>query len=201
MGRLRPYELDGPLRDALQALIDGGLTLPFAGTVYRVMRLKYSSPEDAINGAGAARWGGRWNPPGLPTFYASTTYDVAHREVAAAAKYYGASVANELPRVEAAFDVRLARTLDLSTRRALRQMRLTQKSLRAVDWRAANDGGHEALTQAIGRLAAALELEGLIIPSAVIRGGRDIVVFPRLLTVGSRIRAEGLRKRRGVFSH
>jgi len=38
--------------------------------------------------------------------------DVAHREVAAAAKYYGASVANELPRVEAAFDVRLARTLD-----------------------------------------------------------------------------------------
>ena len=144
---------------------------------------------------------GRWNPPGLATFYASTTYDVAHKEVRAAAKYYGASVTSALPRVEAAFDVQLARTLDLSTRRALRQMRLTQKSLRAVDWRAANDGGHEALTQAIGRLASALDLEGLIVPSAVIRGGRNIVVFPRLLTAGSRIRAKGLRKLRGVFSH
>ena len=200
MGRLRPYELEGPLRDALRALIDRGLTLPFAGTVYRVMRLEYSSPEDAISGAGAARWGGRWNPPGLPAFYASTTYDVAHKEVAAAAGYYRARVTNELPRVEAAFDVRLARTLDLSTRRALRQMRLTQKSLRAVDWRAANDGGQEALTQAVGRLAAALELEGLVVPSAGIRGGRNIVVFPRLLMAGSRIRARGLEKLGGLFS-
>jgi len=65
--------------------------------------------------------------------------------------------------VEAAFDVRPGKTLDLSTRRALRQMRLTQKSLPAVDWRAPNDRGQEALTQAIGRLAAALDVEGLIV--------------------------------------
>jgi len=201
MGRLRPYELDGPLRDALQALIARGLVLPFEGTAYRAMRLEYSSPDDAISGAGAATWGGRWNPPGLATFYASTTYEVAHKEVATAAKYYGASITNELPRVEAAFDVRLAKTLDLSTRRALRQMRLTQKSLRAVDWRAANDRGHEALTQAIGRLAAALDIEGLIVPSAEVRGGRNLVAFPRLLTPGSRIRGRGLERLRGFLSH
>src|SRR5207248_3877323 len=104
MGRLRAYELEGPLRDALHALVERGLTLPFAGTVYRVLRLEHSSPEDAISGAGAATWGGRWNPPGLATFYASTTYEGAHKEVAAAAKYYGASITNNLPRVEAAFD-------------------------------------------------------------------------------------------------
>src|SRR6266851_564146 len=106
MGRLRPYELEAPLRDALRTLIARGLLLPFAGTVYRAMRLKYSSPQDAISGVGAAAWGGRWNPLGLATFYASTTYEVAHKEVATAAKYYGASITNELPRVEAAFDVR-----------------------------------------------------------------------------------------------
>lgn len=201
MGRLRAYELEGPLRDALHALVERGLTLSFAGTVYRVMRLEYSSPEDAVSGSGAARWGGRWNPPGLATFYASTTYDVAHKEVRAAAKYYGASVTSELPRVEAAFDVQLARTLDLSTRRALRQMRLTQKSLRAVDWRAANARGQEALTQAIGRLAAMLALEGLIVPSVGVRGGRNLVAFPRLLTPGSHIRARGLETLRGLVSH
>ena len=201
MGRLRPYELEGPLRDALQALVERGLTLPFAGTVYRVMRLEYSSPEDAVSGAGAARWGGRWNPPGLATFYASTTYDVAHKEVAATVEYYPARVTNELPRVEAAFDVQLARTLDLSTRRALRQMRLTQKSLRAVDWRAANARGQEALTQAIGRLAAMLALEGLIVPSVGVRGGRNLVAFSRLLTPGSHIRARGLETLRGLVSH
>src|SRR2546427_558028 len=146
MGRLHPYELEAPLRDALRTLIVRGLLLPFTGTVYRAMRLKYASPEEAISGAGAATWGGRWNPPGLATFYASTTYEVAHAEVVIAAKYYGASITNELPRVEAAFDVRLTRTFDLSSRRVLRQMRLTQKSLRAVDWRAANGGGHEPLT-------------------------------------------------------
>jgi len=200
MGRLRPYELEAPLRDALRTLIARGL-LPFAGTVYRAMRLKYSSPDDAISGAGAANWGGRWNPPGLATFYASTTYEVAHKEVAAAAKYYGASVIKELPRVEAAFDVRLARTLDLSARRALRYLRLTQKSLRAVDWRAANDRGHEALTQAIGRLAAALDVEGLIVPSAEIRGGRNLVVFPGVLMRGGRLEARGLERLRGLLWH
>src|SRR5262249_10528091 len=39
---------------------------------------------------------------------------------------------------------KLTSTLDLSTRRALRHMRPTQKSLRAVDWRAANDPGSRA---------------------------------------------------------
>ena len=185
----------------MQALIASGLMLPFEGTVYRAMRLEYSSPENAVSGDGAARWGGRWNPPGLPTFYASTTYEVAHREMAAAGKYYGASVTTELPRVEAAFDVRLAKTLDLSTRAALRQMRVTQKSLRAVDWRKANDGGHEALTQAIGRLAAALGVQGLIVPSAEIRGGRNLIVFPGHLAPGSHIQPMGLDKLRGLFSH
>lgn len=201
MRRLRPYELDGPLREALRTLIARGLTLPFEGIVYRVMRLKYSSPDEAVSGAGAAKWGGRWNPPGIATFYASTTYAVAHEEVAAVAKYYRVSVTDELPRVEAAFDVQLARTLDLSARRALRQMGVTQKSLRAVDWRAANDGGHEALTQAIGRLTSTLEVEGLIVPSAEVRGGRNLVVFPRLLMPGSRLRARGLEPPGRGMSH
>ena len=201
MRRIRPYELDGPLRDALLALIARGQMLPFEGTVYRAMRLEYSSPEDAASGAGASRWGGRWNPPGLRTFYASTTYEVANKEVTAAGKYYGAGVTTELPRVEAAFDVRLAKTLDLSTRPALRQMHLTQKSVRAVDWRQANEGGHEALTQAIGRLAAALRLQGLIVPSAEIRGGRNLVAFPGHLARGSHIQPMGLDKLRGLFSH
>src|SRR5207248_2318829 len=36
---------------------------------------------------GGRNWGaGHWNPPGLQTFYAATTYDLAHNEAAATAK-------------------------------------------------------------------------------------------------------------------
>jgi Protein of unknown function (DUF2384) len=46
MGRLRPYEREAPLREALQTLIARGLVVPFAGTVYRAMRLKYSTKQN-----------------------------------------------------------------------------------------------------------------------------------------------------------
>ena len=48
------------------------------------------------------------------------------------------------------------------------------------------------LSQALGRLAWALGLEGLLVPSAVVRRGLNLVVFPENLRPSSRLEARGI---------
>lgn len=55
-------------------------------------------------------------------------------------------------------------------------------ALLGEDWRAANDKGEEALTQAIGWLARAGGWEGLLVPSLAHRQGTNLIVFPGNLT-------------------
>jgi RES domain-containing protein len=169
------------------------LTLPFEGVVFRSMGLRYANEEDATSGAGASLYGGRWNPVGLATFYASLSIELAGAEALATSRYYRTDPARTLPRVDAAFDVRLQRVLDLTERRVRRRLRVTITALKTLDWRAANNRGEEALTQAIGRCAAAVGFEALIVPSSEVPRGRNLVAFPAELRKGSRIRPRGLK--------
>jgi hypothetical protein len=46
------------------------------------------------------------------------------------------------------------------------------------DWRKLQDAGQEAISQAVGRAAWTLGLEGLMVPSACRADGVNLVVFP-----------------------
>lgn len=43
--------------------------------------VKTDSAASALSGEGARRWGGRWNPPGMPALYASDSLALAMLEV------------------------------------------------------------------------------------------------------------------------
>jgi len=51
---------------------------PFAGTVYRAHNPRWSFAP--ASGAGAAKHGGRFNRPGLPALYTSSSYELAITE-------------------------------------------------------------------------------------------------------------------------
>jgi hypothetical protein len=51
-------------------------------------------------------------------------------------------------------------------------------------WRQDQHAGREALTQAIGRLARATDVQGIIFPSARVSRGRNLVLFPDRLELG-----------------
>lgn len=46
---------------------------------YRLVKEEYAS--DAFSGAGAEKWGGRWNPPGIKTVYLSSSKALATLEL------------------------------------------------------------------------------------------------------------------------
>jgi len=71
----------------------------------------------------------------------------------------------------------------------LKALSLKKTDLTTCDWDAAQTAGDEALTQAVGRAAFETLAEGLIAPSARLKGGRNIVVFPTHLKPGSSITA------------
>lgn len=57
------------------------------------------------------------------------------------------------------------------------------------DWRALQNRGSESISQAVGRAAYKVGLEGLLVPSLAAPGGGNLVAFPDRLRPGSRIRA------------
>ena len=56
------------------------------------------------------------------------------------------------------------------------------------DWRRLQDKGHEALTQAIGRMIHEAGIEAMLVPSAATRNGSGIVIFPDNLTKKSSLK-------------
>ena len=188
---LKAYPHSGVLDRALAKSL--GLALPFEGVVFRSMGLRYANQEDASSGAGPRLYGGRWNPIGLATFYASFSIELAGAEALAISRYYGTDPARTLPRVDAAFGVKLQRLLDLTDRKVRRRLGVTLTELRTSNWRAKNDRGEEDLTQAVGRCSAETGFEGLIVPSSEMIRGSNLVVFVRQLLRGSHVRGRGLK--------
>ena len=56
------------------------------------------------------------------------------------------------------------------------------------------DKGREALAQALGRIAFQEGLEGLLVPSAQARKGKNLVMFPENLQKGSSLAIQNADK-------
>jgi RES domain-containing protein len=151
----------------------------WSGVVYRSASISYASRDDLLTGAGARHAGARWNPPkSVATVYTSLEPGTAIEEALAHHRYYALPVETALPRVLVSIRAALQRVLNLTSQRALRVLGISRRQLLEEDWRARNQQGKEALTQAIGRLAWVAEWEGMLVPSSGHPGGVNLIIFP-----------------------
>jgi RES domain-containing protein len=158
----------------------------WSGIIFRSAAIARASAEDLISGRGAEIAGGRWNPPGLRTLYASLNPGLSVDEsLGAVLRGYGFAPEELHPRVLAGIEVGLEAVLILDPAKGFPEW-LDYNRMLKVDWRAENREGRETASQALGRAVAARG-EALIIGSAV-RTGMNIALFPDSLRPGSSIR-------------
>lgn len=150
--------------------------IPWTGELFRFQTVDYPASKDILSGKGAALRGGRWNPPGLPTIYGSTTDTTALEECKANDRYYG--VVTKGPRLLVAIHARLSRVLDLTNPDIRRALDITLAQLAAEDWRKLQAAGRPSLTQVLGRAVAGTGGSGLISRSAALRRGLTVAIFP-----------------------
>lgn len=163
--------------------------IAWSGIGYRSASTKYANSKDITTGMGSMKSGGRWNPlRSFPTVYLSCELDTAFKESFAHLSYFGFEPHMALPRTFAAVQLRLHRILDLTDGNVLKSLRVSRRSLLKQDWRRIQDGGREALSQAIGRLAQELGYEGILAPSAAAQRGTNLVYFPGSLLTTSRVK-------------
>jgi len=164
------------------------LAAAFAETVYRSSTPKYANDADLLTGEGSKRIGGRWNPIGVAAVYASLTPETAMAETLAHNRYYGIPIADAMPRTFVAVTTDLRAVLDFRLGTVRQRIRVSLDRVLTVDWRKDVRAGREPITQAIGRAASEIGLEGLIVPSAVDPNGHNLLVFPENLLSGSEVR-------------
>lgn len=165
------------------------LARPWRGPIYRSVTPRYAQGSDLLSGAGARRYGGRWNAPGTAAVYGSLDPETAMAEALSHYRYYHIPEQAAMPRLFAALEVELAEVLDLRDAALRRRLRLGLRELTGADWRAALEAGMRTLSQQLGSAAAEAGFEGLLVPSLARVGGSNLVVFPGAMRKSSRIRA------------
>ena len=150
----------------------------WSGIGYRSASPRYTIGPDLISGVGSRRYGARWNPKGgFAAIYVSLDLETAMLETIAYHRYYGIPVHRALPRTFVALELELGAILRMDDADVQSRLGLAVDQLRG-DWRKLQDAGQEAVTQAAGRAAWTLGLEGLMVPSAWRADGVNLVVFP-----------------------
>lgn len=183
---LRPHPESSRLRTKLAGCLS--YAGPWVGIAYRIVPYRFATRGDLLTGVGSRRFGGRWNPRGaFEATYLSPDLNTAMAEVYGRATRSGLTAAELTPRVLVAVDVQLRLVLDLTSGPLRRRLRLSADRMKNEPWQDLQALGREALTQALGRVAWELELEGLLVPSAASPSGVNLVVFPGRLGGASRV--------------
>ena len=165
------------------------LLRPWQGVAYRVTTLDYPSPKSILLGQGSFLHGGRWNAIGsFRAVYGSTADTVAVAESRATADYANISLPFATPRLLVAIELALQAVLDLTRASIRERLSITSNELRAEDWRKVQEEGRESFTQVIGRAVFSNEGEGLLVPSARVPVGVNVVYFPESRDAASRVR-------------
>lgn len=177
--------------NARLAAIGAGLDSVFSGELFRFINPTYSKAADIVDGGGALYAAGRWNTQGAARLsYTAEAPHTALSEALAHVNYYSLPLAKALPRVLVALKLKAKRVLDLRDGKVRKALRLSEGTIRKLDWRAENQTGNEAITQAWGRAFAAAGFEAVIVPSAADAAGANVLVYPENLLPGSRFGVE-----------
>lgn len=132
-----------------------------------------------LSGEGAARFGGRWNPPGLATIYAA-------RELSTAWAEYNQGFVQH-PAVIARLELSGARLVDLTDAETLAGLAV-DASIHDCQWRAERDAGREPATHALHRRLEAHGADGVIYPSFMSPGGSCIALWRWNRSTGPQLR-------------
>ena len=164
------------------------LLQPWSGTAYRVTTLDYPTPKSILLGQGSFLYGGRWNAIGsFRAVYGSTEDTVAVAESRATADYANVPMPFRTPRLLVAIEFSLRTVLNLGSAQVLQRLGFSAEELRTEDWRKVQEQGRESFTQAIGRAVFANAGEGLLVPSARVQTGVNVVYFPENRRPSSRV--------------
>jgi filamentous hemagglutinin len=178
-----PYPESDLLSEAIHRCLVHAI--PWRGELFRFTDMAWANLHDLATGRGAYRAGGRWNPKnGFAALYLSTEPETALAEALAQRRYQNVPDSEATPLVLAAFQVVLQQILDLTAAPIQNLLQVTAEQLTAP-WRPTQHQGREALTQAIGRLTREAGFEGLLVPSAPLPGGTNLVTFPKRELIGS----------------
>jgi RES domain-containing protein len=155
------------------------LLRPWKGAAYRATTLDYPSPKSILLGQGSFLHGGRWNAIGsFRAVYGSTKDTVAVAESRATADYAHVPLPFRTPRLLVAIELSLQAVLDLTAADARATLGIILEELKAEDWRKVQAEGVESFTQTIGRAVFTNGGEGLLVPSARVVFGVNVIYFP-----------------------
>lgn len=161
----------------------------WSGVTFRSVNLEHAKPEEIISGEGSLRHGGRWNAPEtFPVIYSSTRPGTAAEEAFQLATDYELAPDDLKPRVICGIDSDLARVVDL-TGNSPGWLDLPQWL--QEDFSAINGSGFETLCQAFGRAARNAGTSAVLVPSARVRDGVNLVIFRDRLRRTESIRVLG----------
>jgi RES domain-containing protein len=142
------------------------LVRPLEGRFWRILSPRWA--HEPLSGEGAARHGGRWNPPGKAALYLSMEVETAFAE-------YQQELGTR-PGLFVAYDVTGARVADLREARALRQAGLEAGDAFApwkdIAWvRKQRPATWDVMERLEGKA------DGLLAPSAQRLGGFNLVLW------------------------
>lgn len=109
--------------------------------------------------------------------HAADSPEHAVGEALATYRAFGLPLPADLHLVVRAVHVDLRDVLDLRVGAVRRALRVSESRMLDVAWRAENAAGKEAVSQAVGRAAADAGFGGLVVRSAAVPGGLNVVVF------------------------
>lgn len=121
-----------------------------------------------LSGEGAARFGGRWNPVGVPTIYAA-------RELSTAWAEYNQGFVQH-PALIAQLELTNARLVDTTDPSVLQEWGL-DGNIHRTEWRSALDEGPLAATHAAYQRFVDAKVDGVIYPSFMSPGGSCVALW------------------------
>ena len=143
------------------------------------------------SGRGSQEFGGRWNAAGtFPAVYCSLLPETAVTETMTRFRKTGLKARQPLPGVLISLAVKLQRLLDFTHPHDISVVEPLLAKAKRENWQNLQDKGREATSQAIGRAAHQLGIEGILFPSAVVTGAQNLVVFPENLRARSILRID-----------
>lgn len=127
----------------------------YSGKLYRALNPVYA--KTPLSGEGAKRYGGRFNPRGVPALYCSLSIMTAIREAN--------QVGSLQPTTLVSYDAEIEAVFDATDAKALQTEGYNETLLSANSWRDEMEAKGEAGTQALARALIGKGYHGLLVRS------------------------------------